>query len=834
MKKLRVFFAGFTITIFFLTCFQLPGMAETYVRETATITPQGYEASIAAAREAVANELATGISSSATVAVMVDGKIVYAEGFGIRDRAKNLKADTETQFNIGSVSKIFAAAGVLILEQEGKLSLDNPVTDYISDFTMNDARYRDITVRMLLNHTSGLPGTNMKDGFTTVKNRNYVEETLEMLKTSSLVHDPGKISIYCNDGFTIAEAVIERVSGMSYPDFLEQKIFSKMGLDNTSAHFINGNENIARVYEEDSSEPLPVEYVNLLGSGGLSSTAIDLCKFGEILQSDAVLSPAMIEEYTKAQYGPDTVPIGEPFFNAGLGWDYVQVYKFNKQGIDVLAKNGGTVLYCSQLYVLPKEHISVAVIFAGFANPAGVADTILQTLLEEKGIVEKPSSDTVLPDDAEVPDNLRDYEGFYSSAEGVVKVEISPDHKGIILSAYDGKSFLPMRVLAYKENGRFYGPDGSNCSFAKHADREVIVAYSDSSDTGVVRYEKLIHLNDTDTGEFAGKVWIPRNLNQYDFYSSMLGTTTIPETPGYIVVYDGTTYVPLALKSPTDTRVSFNYMRDQYEVRLQNIEGETILYRYGYSYSDASELPVVAEGDTLRIDTDGQNKAGRMRYGGLVSFAVPEGGRVVVFSPELSLIYDSLTTSSFAVYAEEGSYIIAVGKPGDAFTISNYAMFKDINDHWAKDYINRLASAKILEESGNHLYQPDENMMGLDFLVFLQRAVGVTPDDLFYSGDFTSFKHGQPITRGQAISIITDVMALAGLDTNLSTEETDSLTKEFSDLHGIDDVLKQKAALLIKLGILQGRSNKRMAPGDVMTRGEAAATVFRMLRILMQ
>lgn len=65
----------------------------------------------------------------------------------------------------------------------------------------------------------------MKDIFTSEKNRNYVKQTLEGLKNSSLVNDPGKISIYCNDGFTVAEAVIEHVSGMSYPDFLEQRDF---------------------------------------------------------------------------------------------------------------------------------------------------------------------------------------------------------------------------------------------------------------------------------------------------------------------------------------------------------------------------------------------------------------------------------------------------------------------------------------------------------------------------------------------------------------------------------------------------------------------------------
>ena len=179
MKKLPTFLARLIVLVFFLTCIQLPGVTNPSAYAVTTDMAQGYEASTAAAREAVAKELSTGLPSSATVAIMVDGKIVYAEGFGLRDRAKNLPVETDTQFNIGSVSKIFTAASILVLEQEGKLSLDKPVTDYIPDFTMNDPRYQDITIRMLLNHTSGFPGTNVKDGFTAVKNRNYVEETNE-------------------------------------------------------------------------------------------------------------------------------------------------------------------------------------------------------------------------------------------------------------------------------------------------------------------------------------------------------------------------------------------------------------------------------------------------------------------------------------------------------------------------------------------------------------------------------------------------------------------------------------------------------------------------------
>ncbi len=274
-------------------------------------------------------------------------------------------------------------------------------------------------------------------------------------------------------------------------------------------------------------------------------------------------------------------------------------------------------------------------------------------------------------------------------------------------------------------------------------------------------------------------------------------------------------------------------MRDQYEVLLQNIEGEGLLYNYGNYYSDASKLPILLKEDTLKIGYKDENRAGIAGFSDLVDFSIAKGGRILVFSHELSLAYDSLMSDSSKTYVEKGAYISAIGKSGDTFKITNYERFKDITGHWAKDSINQLASANILMETENDLYQPDKNMMGLDFLIFLQRATGITLDDLTASGEKTvSFKSEQPITRMQAISILADVMALADFEVNLTTEEEVSLTKDFSDLKGIDDGLKSNVALLIKLGILQGRDNKLMEPGDIMSRGEAAAMVLRMLKIM--
>ena len=144
-------------------------------------------------------------ASSAAIAVRIDGQTVYSESFGVCSLDTLRPVDGNTQFNIGSVSKVFAAASVLILVQQGKVNLDLPVFIYLPEFSMKDPRYKDITVRMLLNHTSGIAGTSLKDSMTAQRNAGYVQQVISNLKDSFLKNDPGEISIYCNDGFTLVQ-----------------------------------------------------------------------------------------------------------------------------------------------------------------------------------------------------------------------------------------------------------------------------------------------------------------------------------------------------------------------------------------------------------------------------------------------------------------------------------------------------------------------------------------------------------------------------------------------------------------------------------------------------
>ena len=135
---------------------------------------------------------------------------------------------------IGSVSKVFCVTAAMQLAEEGKLDLDAPVTEYVKEFRMQDERYKDITVRMLMNHTSGLMGFMCGD------NMLYDEvctdahdEFLENLSRSRLKSDPGTMTNYCNDALTLLEIVVERVSGESFTDYVENHICIRSDLKET-------------------------------------------------------------------------------------------------------------------------------------------------------------------------------------------------------------------------------------------------------------------------------------------------------------------------------------------------------------------------------------------------------------------------------------------------------------------------------------------------------------------------------------------------------------------------------------------------------------------------
>ena len=172
-------------------------------------------------------------TTSLQYALIDGGEIVVSGQTGKNDINDKVPLTSNTVYGIGSTSKMMLTAAVMKLVDEGKIDLDAPVVNYMPDFTIKDNRYKQITPRMLLNHSSGLLGIN-KNAPLYGDNDTYSHDTLlEQLANQNLKADPGAYSVYSNDGFTLAEILVERVSGIGYTAFIHKYFTEPLDMKHT-------------------------------------------------------------------------------------------------------------------------------------------------------------------------------------------------------------------------------------------------------------------------------------------------------------------------------------------------------------------------------------------------------------------------------------------------------------------------------------------------------------------------------------------------------------------------------------------------------------------------
>src|SRR5947208_15958977 len=137
-----------------------------------------------------------------------------------------------TMFGIGSVSKMFATIAVMQLVDRGVVDLDTPLVTYLPAFRMAAGGYENITVRMLLNHSSGFPGTDSRNMIIRSPVPGYLDQVLQTLSMSRLKAPPGYLRVYCNDGFTITAPLVQALSGKSYVHFGQDESLTPIGMAN--------------------------------------------------------------------------------------------------------------------------------------------------------------------------------------------------------------------------------------------------------------------------------------------------------------------------------------------------------------------------------------------------------------------------------------------------------------------------------------------------------------------------------------------------------------------------------------------------------------------------
>ena len=525
------------------------------------------------ARLEVWKAIQSGRAGSATVAIMENGRIVYAEGFGVADRAHSIPVDKNTIFNIGSISKTYCATAIMLLVDEGKVNLDKPVTAYISEFTMADERYRDITVRMLLNHSSGLPGGNYSNSFGFQYHDAFLSETIAALSKSHLKHRPGERAVYCNDGFTLAEIIVERVSGQKYSQFLTDRIFVPLSLHRTGlsvGHRPDSSQQALARYYDSKARLEPLEVIAFLGSGGLSATAEDLCRFADTFSQTGkhLLSDASLAEMRRNQPSEFWDKLRNPMISFGLGWDFTELPNYKMQGLEVLGKSGGTGQYSSMLYLLPAHRISVAVIGTFPSAPAQeIALEILDAYAAEKGLLKAEFKAVPIPiKPLPLPAELQVYEGYYAGDGGtIVKMSLDSEKNTLTVRKTEGEQETPLLSAMYNAD-YFHGADGHKFYFITVNQQKYFVS---ASKLDSILFQKIEPLSDPKVflPDVSEKQWLRRNAKAYEGTMSTAGHIEIPhyikQLPGYID-FAGIKKIT----SPTSAGVFLPSMRDSSELQL--------------------------------------------------------------------------------------------------------------------------------------------------------------------------------------------------------------------------------------------------------------------------
>lgn len=293
------------------------------------------------------------------IAVVKDGKIIREQGYGLADLEHNVKVTPATVFQSGSIGKTFTAALVLLLAQDGKLSLDDPVSKHLANTPKS---WEGITIRHLLTHTSGLGDPYARLDLT----RDYSEAELIALEAGiPVLFAPGEKWSYSNMGYHLLGFICNKAGGKFYGDQLRERIFAPLEMGSRIISEADIVPHRARGYERKGGKLVNQSWVaprlNTTADGSLYLTARDLAKWDLALYGDQVL-PASVRQasWTPAKLNDGTAT------GYGYGWQL-----FERNGHRAIGHGGAWQGFRSQLYRFVDDQLSVVVLANSASARAG-------------------------------------------------------------------------------------------------------------------------------------------------------------------------------------------------------------------------------------------------------------------------------------------------------------------------------------------------------------------------------------------------------------------------------------------------------------------------------
>ena len=590
-------------------------------------------------------------------AIMVDGEIWCADTLGT---SEGKPATTDHTFNVGSISKIFCTTAVMQLVEQGKMDLDEPICTYLPDLWMPDARYKKITVRHCLNHSCGLPGTQWKNFCTSEIQEGdieaYYQEVYHYLAHSWLKAEPGEYSVYCNDGFTLAEMAVAAVTGQPFCEYCEEYITRPLGAHSTRTAFYRNPD-----YPLTVQNTKPSELIWIQGCGGITTNMIDLCKFGNMFLTDSpVLSKASKAEMAKHQ-GISFLPEDTASTCYGLGWDQVAFKDPDiEMGEGVLMKGGGTFQFISRLLVLPEYN---AVLAMSRTIDCKVDVALLLPRLFAAAMLEKRGINLYKAGKV-IPQEFRDkFGGDYLTAGGIYHTHFDGD---TLTTTWD--SLVGGREFGYKDlrfNGEYFvSADGERHFFKEHGeDIYLFETFRGRTIPAATKARDRAPLSEVWKARL-GKKYLPVDNTFRDIVSNemMCGLTIAP-----LAGYEGLFIAAFSdnVKSgggdrfescctPIDDdhaesvmRTPSNGSRDAFHPWFERRDGVEYCVVGSYLFRDADSLPEYKGEDFSTLPEQDFNHVFRITEALEHLPSVPAGRRLMVRNCDLLLVYDSMLGGDF-------------------------------------------------------------------------------------------------------------------------------------------------------------------------------------------
>jgi CubicO group peptidase (beta-lactamase class C family) len=338
-----------------------PTLAPSASIRSPTLTPApGSVAADAAAEDAYLSHLAAAGTFRGSVLLARADAVLLSKGYGLADEAGQFPNTPQTRFRIGSITKQFTAMAILLLQERGKLSVQDRLCRYISDCPSD---WQPITLQHLLTHTSGIPDYINSPTFPQyIGTPATLAQLIDRFKTLPLLFTPGERWSYSNSGYTLLGYIIEEVSGASYAQFLQENIFDPLQMSNTGYDTNNPQPpQHATGYLQPHVKPVYLDMSEFYAAGALYSTVEDLYRWDQ-----ALVTNRLVSEQTMASMFTVYIPCpdGGCALASDLGYGY---------GWFIAAVSGQRLIY-------HLGHIDGFLTFNGFYSSSSVDVIVLSNL----------------------------------------------------------------------------------------------------------------------------------------------------------------------------------------------------------------------------------------------------------------------------------------------------------------------------------------------------------------------------------------------------------------------------------------------------------------------